>query len=77
MQLHTYSTATHYYAKGIAMAVLGDTEGAAIKLQELKDAAKKVPGDHVLHNNLCLDLLDIAEHMLYGELLYRQGTVLF
>jgi hypothetical protein len=33
-----------------------------------------VPADHVLHNNLCSDMLAVAEHMLRGELQYRLGT---
>jgi len=72
IKLHPYSTATSYYAKGIGHAVTGDTRKAKEYLEKLKIATPLVPEEHVLHNNLCTDLLMIAEHMLTGELMYRE-----
>lgn len=72
-QLHRHTIAIQHYARGIAHAVLGDTAAAAQDLSLLQRAAMLVPADHVLHNNTCSDMLVIAEHMLQGELLYRQG----
>lgn len=73
LQLHGHTIATLHYARGIAHAVLGDTAAAAQDLSKLKHATTLVAYDHVLHNNLCSDMLAIAEHMLQGELYYRQG----
>jgi len=74
-QLHGHTIATLHYARGIAHAVLGDTTAAAQDLALLKHAMPLVGGDHVLHNNLCSDMLAIAEHMLQGELHYRLGEL--
>ena len=71
-QLYSHTVATLHYARGIAHAVLGDTAAAAQDLSLLRLAAPRVPADHVLHNNLCSDMLAIAEHMLQGELHYRE-----
>ncbi|KAJ1408749.1 TPR domain protein [Ochromonadaceae sp. CCMP2298] len=70
-KLHPYLTATHHYASGIAHAVLGDTVAAKRELETLLTSAPLVPPEHVLHNNSCSDLLEIAVHMLQGELKYR------
>ena len=51
----------------------GDTAAAALELSSLRQSAPLVGADHVLHNNLCSDMLAIAEHMLQGELYYRLG----
>lgn len=32
-----------------------------------------VPSDRVRHNNLCIELNRIADAMLEGEILYRNG----
>ena len=42
-------------------------------LAALREATARVPADHCLHNNLCSDMLAVAEHMLRGELFYRLG----
>ena len=73
LQLHGHTIATLHYARGIAHAVLGDTIAAVRDLSLLRKAMTLVGGDHVLHNNLCSDMLAIAEHMLQGELYYRLG----
>lgn len=35
---------------------------------------RTVPPDRVRHNNLCSDLNQIADAMLEGEILYREGN---
>ena len=71
-QLHSHLNATLYYAKGIAWAVLGDTLKASESLLALQEATQLVPVDHVIHNNNCSKVLEIAYYMLLGEILYRQ-----
>lgn len=77
LQIHRYLTATTHYARGIAHAVLGETKLATIDLAHFLKSAALVPADHVLHNNLCSDMLAVGEHMLRGELLYRLGECLW
>ena len=73
-QLHSHLNATFYYAQGIAWAVLGNTLKASESLLALKEATQLVPVDHVIHNNNCSKVLEIAHYMLLGEILYRQKS---
>lgn len=71
--LFCVTNAMRLYAKGVAHAALGEVEaGEAVRLEFL-EAKAHVPDSRYLHNNSCLDLLDIAEAMLDGELAYRKG----
>jgi hypothetical protein len=71
--VYVHTIAMTHYTRGVALAVLGRTTEAVGELARFKAAAKRVPAEHVLHNNTCTDLLQIAEHMLTGELNYRLG----
>ncbi len=66
--------AMRLYAKGVAHAAIGEIPAAEQKRLEFLDARKAVPDTRYLHNNLCLDLLKIAEAMLEGEIEYRKGN---
>ena len=71
--LYCVTHAMRLYAKGVAHAALGEVvEADAMRLRFL-EAKSQVPDSRYLHNNLCLDLLDIAEAMLDGEIAYRKG----
>lgn len=65
--------AVSHYAKGIACAVLGDVSTALKEYTSFTAACSKVPTHHVLHNNTCEALLNVADRMLCGEIAYRQG----
>lgn len=73
-ELYCVTNAMRLYAKGVAHAALGDISAAETKRLEFLDAKKFVPDSRYLHNNLCVDLLDIAEAMLEGEIEYRKGN---
>lgn len=73
-ELFCVSHAMRLYAKGVAHAALGEVAEAEAVRIEFLEARKKVPESRYLHNNCCLDLLEIAEAMLDGELEYRKGN---
>ena len=69
----TYATlnATLLYAKALAHAALGQVPQALEMEQKFLSA--HVPDTRRLHNNLVVDLMEIAKEMLRGEILYREG----
>lgn len=72
--LYCHTTASLHYAKAVAHAALNEvteSEGERVKFLA---ARARVPDSRYLHNVRCLDLLDIAEQMLEGELEYRKGN---
>jgi len=71
--LFCVTTAMLHYARGIAHAVLGDTEAAAAEQALFEKAYDKVPDTRYVFNNTCRDILTVAREMLKGELAYRRG----
>jgi tetratricopeptide (TPR) repeat protein len=67
------TTAMWHYARGVSFAVKKDFAGAQTERHAFQDAAKAVPKDAEFGKNKAHDLLGIAEKMLDGELLYREG----
>lgn len=67
--------ATHYYARGIALAALGRTEEARAEAERFTVQAEQVPEDWWVLANRMHDALPIARHMLDGELAYREGRL--
>ena len=72
--LYCNTTATLHYAKAVAHAALGEVAAAEAEKVKFLAARARVPESRHLHNNRCLDLLDVAEQMLEGELAYRKGN---
>ncbi len=73
-KLYCYCTASLHYAKAVAHAALGEVAQSEAERERFLDARAKVPDSRHLHNNRCIDLLDVAEQMLDGELEYRKGN---
>ncbi len=73
-QLYSMTTATWQYARGIACAVRGEIKQAETERKKFREAVKRVPETRYLFNNTCLDVLNIADQMLNGELEYRQAN---
>jgi tetratricopeptide (TPR) repeat protein len=71
--LYCNTVAMIHYAKGIALAALGEVRAAQAEQALFREAAKRVPEPRRLHNVPCLQLLAIAEQMLEGEIAYRRG----
>jgi tetratricopeptide (TPR) repeat protein len=72
--LYLVTTATIHYAKGVAHAALGQVAEAEAEKALFLEARARVPETRLLHNNRCIDLFDIAEAMLDGEIEYRKGN---
>ena len=71
-RLYCHTIASLHYAKAVAHAALGQIEESEAEREKFFEARDKVPESRYLHNNRCLDLLDVAEQMLEGELQYRK-----
>jgi tetratricopeptide (TPR) repeat protein len=72
--LYCYTAASLHYAKAVAHSALGEVAEAKAERANFMAACAKVPDSRHLHNNRCIDLLDVAEQMLDGELEYRKGN---
>jgi tetratricopeptide (TPR) repeat protein len=72
--LYCHTTASLHYAKAVAQAALGDVAESEAERAKFMEARAQVPDSRHLHNNRCIDLLDVAEQMLDGELEYRKGN---
>ena len=72
-KLYCNTIASLHYAKAVAHAALGEVPKSEAERAKFIEARAKVPESRYLHNNRCIDLLDVAEQMLDGELEYRKG----
>jgi len=73
--LYCSTTAMMLYAKGVAHSVLGEIAEAEKARAAFRAAKTRVPESRRVHNNKVVDLLNIADEMLSGELEYRRGNV--
>ncbi len=71
-QLYCVTTAIWHYAKTIAHAASGDVAGAEKQRELFYAAQSKVPASRYFFNNTCVDVLQVAEQMLKGEVEYRK-----
>jgi tetratricopeptide (TPR) repeat protein len=67
--------AMRHCARGVAYAAKGDVVNAKEEQAAFLSAKGKVPEEAVFSNNKGHDLLDVAQHLLAGEILYREGMV--
>ncbi|HUE13080.1 MAG TPA: tetratricopeptide repeat protein [Planctomycetaceae bacterium] len=67
------TTALWHYARGVAFAAKGKVDAAKSEQQAFLASAKALPEWAAFGKNSGSDLLGIAEKMLEGEILYRQG----
>ncbi|NOD46421.1 MULTISPECIES: tetratricopeptide repeat protein [unclassified Ruegeria] len=72
--LYRTLTATTHYARAIAHAATGDVVHAEAEENLFLAAKECVPETRRLHNNRVVDLLEIAQEMLRGEIEYRKGN---
>lgn len=73
-ELYSSTTALMRYAKSVAHSALGNVEGAEREKAAFLAAKDRVPETRRVHNNIVVDLLEVAEAMLEGELEYRRGN---
>lgn len=67
------SNAVRYYARSIANSALGNTKAARRELKAFNEAMASVPEDWYVFNNSVASVLPIAQAMIEGELLFREG----
>ena len=73
-RLYCHTTASLHYAKAVAHAALSAVTESEAERMKFFEARANVPDSRYIHNNRCIDLLDVAEQMLDGELEYRKGN---
>lgn len=65
------TTATHHYARGIALASLGRVDEARSERALFEAAFERVPQDSFVGNNPSRTVLEVGRSMLAGEVEYR------
>lgn len=73
-ELYCVTTALLHYAKGVASAALNRVDDANAHRRLFRDSVPHVKPSRTLFNNKCVDILDVAEAMLNGEIEYRSGN---
>ncbi len=73
-ELYLATTAIVLYAKTVAHAALGNVDEAEAHAALFREAKALVPESRRVHNNLVVDLLEVADAMVDGELEYRRGN---
>lgn len=68
-----FARAMRHYARGVAYAAQGDTKTARAEQEDFLALKAKAPADGFFGNNKSVDLLAVAEDVLEGEILYREG----
>jgi tetratricopeptide (TPR) repeat protein len=69
------SRSLRHGARGIAYAAKGDAEKARTEQAAFLAARKLVKDEAVVGNNKGFDVLNVAEHLLAGEILVREGAI--
>jgi tetratricopeptide (TPR) repeat protein len=69
------SRALRRYARAVALAARDRVAEAEAEQKAFLDARARVPEDAFFGNNTASDILDVAEHLMRGEILYRTGKV--
>jgi tetratricopeptide (TPR) repeat protein len=67
------SRALQHYARGVALAARDKLADSEKELQAFLEARARVPKEAFFGNNTGADVLDVAERVLRGELLFRAG----
>ncbi|MFT7597885.1 MAG: tetratricopeptide (TPR) repeat protein [Acidimicrobiales bacterium] len=73
-ELYSATTALMRYAKAVAHSALGNVPEAEAEKAAFLEAKAAVPETRRVHNNTVVDVLEVAEAMLNGELEYRRGN---
>ncbi len=68
-----FSLAQWHYARGVALSATGRTEQARVELAAFERIAPTVPDEWLAGSNPAGMVLQLAEAMLRGEILWREG----
>ena len=69
------SRSLQHYARAVAHAAKGDVAAAEKEQAAFLEARTRVPKEATFGNNSGSDVLDVAERLMKGEILYRSGKV--
>lgn len=69
------SRTLRHQARGIAYAATGRTEEARQEFEAFQEAKRAIPRDATFGNNSAASLIQVAYHMLAGELLIAEGAM--
>jgi tetratricopeptide (TPR) repeat protein len=69
----TYSLAIWHYARGLAFTATGRLDLAQEAFERLKQMIELIPGDRIAGNNSAASLLQIASHVLAGQMEARRA----
>ncbi len=69
------SRSIQHYARSVSYVAKEDLESAAKEQAAFMEARTRVAKEATFGNNTGSDLLDVAENMMKGEILYRSGKV--
>ena len=67
------SVAQWHYARGVALSAMGRTVEAREELAAFEEAKAEVPEGWRAGSNPAATVLELADHMLRGEILWREG----
>lgn len=73
-ELYCNTVAMLHYARAIALATLHRHDEADAERELFKIAVTRVPDTRYIFNNTCLDVLQVAEAMMNGEVEYHKGN---
>ncbi len=68
-----FTRSMHHAARAVALAALDRPEEARVEQAIFLEQRKSLPADAIFGNNLAHDLLDVADRLVEGEILYREG----
>ena len=68
-----FTRSMHFAARAVALAALGRPDEARVEQAAFRTQRLEVPEDGFFGNNRSHDLLDVAEKLVEGEILYREG----
>jgi tetratricopeptide (TPR) repeat protein len=63
-----------HYARAVSLAALGRVAEAKAERSLFEEARSHVAADATFGNNKAVDLLEVAEHLMDGEILYHEGS---
>lgn len=69
-----FTRSMHHAARAVALAALDRPEEARVEQQAFLELRATVPEEAFFGNNMADDLLGVADRLVEGEILYREGA---
>jgi tetratricopeptide (TPR) repeat protein len=69
-----FTRSMHFASRAVALAALNRPEEARVEQKAFFEARTEVPEDAIFGNNMAHDILDVADRLVEGEILYREGA---